>query len=86
MINSAEAAIANGATSVFALATHGLFSGEAPQRFMDSSIKKVIVTDTAKLDDDRRFDKLEVISVASLFANAIANIHSGESVSALFNV
>lgn len=86
MINSAEAAIANGATSVFALATHGLFSGEAPQRFMDSSIKKVIVTDTAKLDDDRRFDKLEVISVSSLFANAIANIHSGESVSALFNV
>ena len=53
---------------------------------MDSSIEKVIVTDTAKLDDNRRFEKLEVISVSSLFANAIANIHSGESVSALFNV
>ena len=86
MINAAEAAIENGASSAFALATHGLFSGEASKRFMDSSIEEVIVTDTAKLDDNRRFEKLEVISVSSLFANAIANIHSGESVSELFDV
>ena len=53
---------------------------------MSSSIEKVIVTDTVNIAPDKTFDKLEIISVASLFADAIANIHSGESVSALFEV
>ena len=76
----------NGATSVVALATHGLFSGDAPERISASSIEKLIVTDTVNVTDEKRFNKLEVISVAGLFADAIANIHSGESVSALFNI
>ena len=86
MIGAAKSAVENGATSVVALATHGLFSGDAPERISASSIEKVIVTDTVNVTDEKRFDKLEVISVAGLFADAIANIHSGESVSALFNI
>lgn len=85
-INAAEAAVEKGASSVVALATHGLFSGTAAEKITESSIDKVIVTNTVELKDDRRFEKLEVISVAGLFARAIANIHSGESVSALFEV
>ncbi len=86
MIGAAESAVENGAASVVALATHGLFSADAPERISASSIEKVIVTDTVNVTDEKRFDKLEVISVADLFADAIANIHTGESVSALFNV
>ena len=53
---------------------------------MKSSIEKVIVANTVQLPKEKQFKKLEIISVAPLFANAIKNIHSGESVSALFNV
>ncbi|MEE2876261.1 MAG: ribose-phosphate pyrophosphokinase [Candidatus Neomarinimicrobiota bacterium] len=86
MIGAAESAIGNAASSVVALATHGLFSADAPERITASPIEKVIVTNTVKVDEKKSFDKLEMISVAGLFADAIANIHSGESVSALFNV
>ncbi len=86
MIGAAESAVENGAASVIAFATHGLFSADAKERISASSIEKVIVTNTVNVAEEKRFDKLEVISVSGLFANAIENIHSGESVSALFNV
>ena len=59
---------------------------DAIDKIMKSSIEKVIVANTVQLSETKHFEKLEIISVAPLFANAIANIHSGESVSALFNV
>jgi len=86
MINASETAIENGAKSVISVATHGLFSDDAINRIMKSSIEKVIVANTVQLPKEKQFKKLEIISVAPLFANAIKNIHSGESVSALFNV
>tara|TARA_A100001011_G_scaffold174374_2_gene183083 strand:+ start:17962 stop:18894 length:933 start_codon:yes stop_codon:yes gene_type:complete len=86
MINAAETAMENGAKSVVSVATHGLFSDDAIDQIMKSSIEKVIVANTVQLSEKKYFEKLEIISVAPLFANAIANIHSGESVSALFNV
>tara|TARA_B000000532_G_C18871125_1_gene408453 strand:+ start:445 stop:1377 length:933 start_codon:yes stop_codon:yes gene_type:complete len=86
MINASETAIENGAKSVISVATHGLFSDDAINKIMKSSIEKVIVANTVQLPKEKQFKKLEIISVAPLFANAIKNIHSGESVSALFNV
>jgi len=86
MINASETAIENGAKSIIAVATHGLFSDNAIENIMKSSIEKVIVANTVEFSKKQYFDKLEIISVAPLFANAISNIHSGESVSALFNV
>ena len=86
MINASETAIENGAKSVISVATHGLFSDDAINKIMKSSIEKVIVANTVQLPKEKKFKKLEIISVAPLFANAIKNIHSGESVSALFNV
>ena len=50
--------------------------------FTDDTLLKNI----GQFPEKKYFEKLEIISVAPLFANAIANIHSGESVSALFNV
>ena len=86
MINASETAMENGAKSVISVATHGLFSEDAINKIMTSSIEKVIVANTVQLPKEKQFKKLEIISVAPLFANAIKNIHSGESVSALFNV
>ena len=86
MINASETAMENGAKSVISVATHGLFSEDAINKIMISPIEKVIVANTVQLPKEKQFKKLEIISVAPLFANAIKNIHSGESVSALFNV
>lgn len=84
IISAAAAAKEKGATKVQAVATHGIFSGDAPGRIMESEIDHVIVSDTVNLPEDRRFGKLEIISVAGLFAKAIQCIHNGESISALF--
>lgn len=74
----------HGATRVIATATHAVFSGKAAQRIDDAFIEKVIVTDTIPLRPDQMGKKVEVLSVASMFAAAITRIHDGRSVSALF--
>lgn len=73
-----------GASEVWAVATHAVFSGTAKQRIDAAEIDKLIVTNTLPIPDDRRPDVTEVISVAELFAKAISRIHDGRSVSALF--
>ncbi len=75
---------ANGATRVIATASHAVFSGQAAQRIADAFIEKVIVTDTIPLPAQQLNSKIEVLSVAGLFAAAITRIHDGRSVSALF--
>ena len=73
-----------GATRVMAAATPAVFSGQAPQRIEKSFVDKVIVTDTIPLKLEQLNDKIEILSVANLFAAAITRIHDGRSVSALF--
>jgi ribose-phosphate pyrophosphokinase len=70
--------------SVRAAATHGVLAGPAVARLKESDITEVVVTDTVPIPDEKRFDRLRVISVAHLFAAAIGNIHDGRSISALF--
>ncbi|NGX26310.1 MAG: Ribose-phosphate pyrophosphokinase [Chlamydiae bacterium] len=70
-----------GATSIKALATHGLLVGEG---FSGSAIEKMIVTDTIPLPEERKNDPMiEVVSVASLFSLAIESILSAKSISSL---
>ena len=73
-----------GARSVYAAATHGLFSGNAMQRLDASPIERVIVTDTVENQPVPLGDKVHVVSVAPLFAEAIRRIHGRESISVLF--
>ena len=82
--NAAVTAIDNGATSVTAIATHPVLSGKAIERLEQSPIEKVIVSDTILMPENKLFDKLEVISIAEIFAETIKRINSGESVSSLF--
>lgn len=76
-----------GATKVYALVTHGVFSGDAPNRILKSAIDKVIVTNTVPQASAATVlgDKLEVLDVSRILAEAIRRIHNGESVSMLFD-
>ncbi len=73
-----------GATDVYAVATHAVFSGNAQERLQASSIKKVIVTDSINIAQADQFEKLEVVSVGDLFGEAITLIHNQQSVGKLF--
>ncbi len=83
-VSAADAAMDKGANSVTVVATHGVLSGPAIQRLNDSVIRKVIVTDTISIQEEKQIEKLETVSAAGLFAEAISRVHNGESVSALF--
>ena len=83
-VSAADAAMDKGAKSVTVVATHGVLSGPAIQRLNESVIRKVIITDTISIPKKKQIEKLETVSVAGLFAEAISRVHDGESVSALF--
>ena len=83
-VNAAQAAIDKGAKSVTAIATHGVLSDPAVERLSQSSIQKIILTDTINILDKKRIDKMKIVSVGEIFGEAVNRIHDGESVSALF--
>lgn len=74
-----------GAKRILACATHGLFSGNAIEKINNSALSKVIVTDSIYFDKNRSdTNKVEVLSIAGLIADAIERIHKDRSVSPLF--
>ncbi|MGL5328630.1 MAG: ribose-phosphate pyrophosphokinase, partial [Peptostreptococcaceae bacterium] len=73
-----------GAKDVYACCTHGVLSGPAMQRIQESAIDELIVLDTIQLPEDKKIDKIKVMTVAPLFGDAIKKIFSNESVSKLF--
>ena len=64
--------------------THGVLTGDAVQRIMESPIRQVVVTNTVSLPPEKRCSKIVQLSVAPLFGEAIRRIHTGESVSEIF--
>ena len=85
LINAAETSIKKGAEAVYTLATHPVLSENALQKIDESSIEKLIVTDTIPLREDHTSEKLEVVSVANIFSEAIIRIHEERSISKLFD-
>jgi len=74
-----------GAKKVFAVCTHGIFSGKAIKNLEESEIEKIYVSDTIPLKGEKlKCEKIEVLSVSRLFADAIDSIHEETSVSKLF--
>lgn len=65
--------VSNGAEEVIVFATHPVFSENAPKLLSESSAKKIFVSDSIPVGVDKRFDKLEVLSLASLIAGSITN-------------
>ncbi|HEY7192817.1 MAG TPA: ribose-phosphate pyrophosphokinase [Gemmatimonadales bacterium] len=85
-ISEAAAALKRlGARRIFAFATHALLSGPAVERLRASPIEEVTVTNTIRIPDEKQFEKLKVLSIASLMAKAIGYEHSNQSVSSLFD-
>ncbi len=77
-----------GAKEIYICCTHALFSGPAVDRLMEAPLVKVIATDSIQLSEDKieaMGDRLEIVSVSKLIAEAIIRIHENKSVSPLFN-
>ena len=85
IFNAAEVAMNNGAREVICVATHPVFSGKSLQRLSTPLISKVIVCNTIQFNADALQDKLEVISIAGVFGEAIRRINTGQSLSSMFD-
>ena len=85
LTQGAKALKENGAKAIYACATHGVLSGPAIERINNSDIEEIVLTDTIPLGErQEQTDKVKVLSVADLLAEAIKRIHQDESVSSLF--
>lgn len=84
MVTSAAALKAAGTLDVYAVATHAVFSNDAANVLaQDDNIRKVVVTDTLPIPEDKQFSKLVILSVAPLLAEAITRIHNKQDVGSL---
>ena len=84
LVEAAEQLVARGARSVTAVVTHGVFAEGSMERLERSPIERLIVTDSIETQPVELSEKVTVISVAPLFAEAIGRIHRRESISVLF--
>lgn len=85
LVKTAEALLREGATEVYAAATHAVLSGPAVERICKSPIKEVAVTDSIPVSAEaRKVEKIKVLSVAELLARGIRSIHEESSISELF--
>jgi ribose-phosphate pyrophosphokinase len=73
-----------GATEVYACASHGVFSGSAIEKIQNSYIKELIILDTIPLPKEKQIDKIKILPIASVFADAIARIYADKPISVLF--
>ena len=86
IVNAVDALKKNGATEVYVFITHAVLSGDAANKIKKSKIKKLVITDT--IDNSQKIknnNKIEVLSISSLMAEAIKRISNSTSVSDLFN-
>ena len=85
LCNAAKAIIeVGGAKEVYACATHGVLSGPAIERIRDSVIKELVLLDTIALPEEKKIDKIKLLPVAPVFAQAIQRIYADEPISPLF--
>ena len=73
-----------GACEVYACCSHGVLSGPAIERIEKSVLKEVVVLDTIELPEEKLIDKIKVVTVADLFAEAIERVYSDLPVSKLY--
>jgi ribose-phosphate pyrophosphokinase len=84
LVEAAKILVHKGATEVWATATHGVFSEPAIDRLKNSNISRVVVTDTVPLPPEKQIPKIESVSVAKTFADAIRAVFEEGSVSQIF--
>ena len=84
LVTAVAALTKAGASAVYSLCTHPVFSGPAIERISKCAVKEVVVTDTIPVPTQKRNGKITVISTANLLGEAIRRIHAGESIGAMF--
>ena len=82
--NGAQAIMDMGAVASYACCTHAVFSGPAMERLEASPLKKIIITDTIEIPEDKKIDKVKILSVDKLFAEGIKRVIENKSISKLF--
>ncbi|WAM32048.1 ribose-phosphate diphosphokinase [Caldicellulosiruptor naganoensis] len=85
IVAAAQALMDYGAKEIYACCTHPVLSGPAVERIKNSPIKELIVLNTIPLPPEKRIDKIKVLSVADLFAEAINRIYEDVAISPLFD-
>ena len=84
LVDAARVVVEHGASAVYAAVTHGLFTVAAIERLDGSPIKRLFVTDSVETQPVTLSPKIEIVSVAGLFAEAIRRIADRQSISDLF--
>ncbi len=84
IVDAAMALADKGVREIFVCAVHGLFSRNAIEKIEKSPIREVAITNTLKIAREKMVDKLKILSIAHLLAEAIKRIHNNESISSLF--
>ena len=84
LLANVDALRQQGARGVWVFATHGIFSGDALERFAEAELEGIVVTDTVPIDPIRKPDNMHVLTVSGLLAETIMNVFADESVSAIF--
>jgi ribose-phosphate pyrophosphokinase len=85
LVEAANALKKAGSKDIYAAITHPVLSGPAIERIAGSVLTKIFVSNTIPLPDSKKHDKIEVLSMAPLLAEAIKRIHDEESISCLFD-
>nr|WP_300003655.1 ribose-phosphate pyrophosphokinase [Tissierella sp.] len=85
IVNAASVLKEQGAKKVYGCATHGVLSGPAVDRICNSEMEKFIITDTIPLAKNCEKNKIEVVSVSHIFAEAIRRINGNQSISIIFD-
>jgi len=86
IVKAAEVLFSGGAAEVIVAATHGILSAPAAARLQESKISEVVVTNTLPITPDKHFEKLTVLSIAPVIANAIREVFNEGSVTSLFDI
>lgn len=84
IVNAVKALVEIGAKEVYACCTHGVLSGPAIDRIENSQMKELVMLNTVPLPKEKELDKIRVLSVAGIFAEAIERIYGDISISTLF--
>lgn len=84
LIEAAKALKKEGAKKIFAAITHGVLSNNAVEKVNNSEIDSLVVTDSIFSSEDKKNREIKVVSVGSLFGEAIRRIHFEKSISVLF--
>lgn len=86
MIETAKILEKFGASEIYAGCTHGVLSGPAIERIQNSPIKELVITNTVPLTDEKKIDKIKILSIAPLFAESIKRLNEAKPLGELFKI